>query len=254
MIYYFSGTGNSLHLASIISRSLEQDLCFIPDELSRMKESGDYKVEPGDYLGLVFPVHAWGPPKIVLDLIDKMVISDNKPYVFSIATCAEEEGRTTEIIKRHLLGKGLILASAFTVIMPNSYILGYDAEPKEIVEEKLKAADLKAMEIIRSLQNREVGVFDTKPGSMPLIRSGIVNTVFKSFGRSNKRFSADDNCDGCELCQKICPLHSISVTDRPTWSGDCTMCLACLNRCPTHAIQYVKKTEDRGRYVHPDLL
>jgi len=243
-----------LHLASIISRSLGQDLYFIPEELSRMRESDDYRVEPGAYLGLVFPVHAWGPPKIVLDLIDKIVLSDRKPYIFSIATCAEEEGRTTEIIRRHLEKKGLTLASAFTVIMPNSYILGYDAEPEDIVEEKLAAADLKIWDILKILDNKEAGVFDTIPGSMPLIRSGIVNRLFKGFARDNKRFTANDNCDGCGLCQEICPMHSISVTDKPIWSGDCTMCLACLNRCPTHAIQYGKKTEDRGRYVHPDLL
>lgn len=63
MIYYFSGTGNSLHLASIISRSLGQNLAFIPDELSRMKESNDYRIAPGNYLGLVYPVHAWGAQK-----------------------------------------------------------------------------------------------------------------------------------------------------------------------------------------------
>lgn len=254
MIYYFSGTGNSLHLASIISRHLGQELRFIPDELSRMKESNDYSIAPDNYLGLVFPVHAWGPPKIVLDFLDKIVLSDKKPYVFSVSTCAKEEGRTTEMMRKHLLRKGLTLASAFTVIMPNSYILGYDVESEEIIEKKLATADLKAQEILKILENGEVGLFDINPGSMPLIRSGIVNPIFKGFARDNKRFTVDDNCDGCGLCQEVCPLHSISVTDKPAWSGDCTMCLACLNRCPTHAIQYGKKTADRGRYVHPDLL
>ena len=62
-----------------------------------------------------------------------------------------------------------------------------------------------------------------------------------------------DACISCGLCEKICTSGCIEMAAGiPVWTQDkCNMCLACLNRCPATAIQYGKKTEKRGRYVHP---
>lgn len=253
MIFYFSGTGNSLHLAASISRYFNDELRFIPEELEK-KGSLEYLFEDGDILGFVYPVHAWGVPEIVLELIGRMEVLGSHPYVFSVSSCGQEEGWTTDNLKKHLERKGIHLSSGFTVKMPNSYILGYDVEPQGIIVEKLAAAEDKILQICRTIELREEGVFDLVKGSFPIVRSGLVHPIFNRFAMTNKSFFADEKCDGCRLCQDICPMHSIRVTDKPTWSGDCILCLGCLNRCPRQAIQYGKKTSSRGRYVHPDLL
>ncbi|WP_422486038.1 EFR1 family ferrodoxin [Gudongella sp. DL1XJH-153] len=253
MIFYFSGTGNSLHIASTISQYLHDNLFFIPEELEKRSEILEHHFDSDDYLGFVFPVHAWGPPKIVLDFVDKLKLSGHSPYVFSVVSCAQEEGKTSEIFKRHLEKNGIRLSSSFTVIMPNNYILGNDVESQEDINMKLLMADKKVAEIFSILESKEE-MFDLIPGKTPSLRTGIVNPFFRNFALNNKHFHVDENCDGCGICEKACPLHSIKVAAKPIWDGDCTMCLACINRCPTHAIQYDKKTADRGRYVHPDLL
>jgi len=254
MIFYFSGTGNSLHIATRISRSLGEGLISIPVEMNKNENTLSYNIKEGGYIGFVYPVHAWGPPKIVLDFIDKIQLSKGMPYVFSVATCGGEEGDTTKILKLHLAKKGIPLSSAFTIDMPNNYIIGSDVESKEKILEKLAAADKKTDEILRIIKNKEHDVFNLNPGSFPTLKTKVVNPFFKKYALDIKHFNVDDNCNGCGLCENVCPLNSIKVNGKPIWSGECSMCLACINRCPTHAIQYDKKTINKGRYVHPDLV
>lgn len=253
MIFCFSGTGNSRHVALEISRYLNDKLISIPDEINNKDGLISYNMDDESYLGFVYPVHAWGPPKIVLDFIDRLEIKGSPPYVFSVSTCGEEEGKTTQILKNYLEKKSLNLSSAFTIVMPNNYILSYDIEPDEDINKLLVASEEKIKEICQIIENKETNIYDLIPGSLSFPKSKIVNTFFKKYALDNKKFFADDKCNSCGLCEDICPVHSIKVNGKPTWQGDCTMCLACINRCPTQAIQYGKKTTSRGRYFHPDL-
>lgn len=253
MIFYFSGTGNSLHVAREISNYLGDKLIFIPDETSRSETTLNYDIKDGDYLGFVFPVHAWGPPMIVLEFINRLDLAGHIPYVFSVVTCGEEEGKTTDILRRSLEKKSLPLSSAFTLVMPNSYILSYDVESEEVIYSKLLSADEKIKDICKILENREVNRYQIISGSFTYPKSKVINNFFRKYALDNKHFNVDENCNGCGLCEEICPVHSIHVNGKPHWKGACTMCLACLNRCPTHAIQYDKKTVNKGRYVHPDI-
>ena len=55
-------------------------------------------------------------------------------------------------------------------------------------------------------------------------------------------------CIDCGLCEKVCPVGNITVTDRPVWGGNCTQCLACYHVCPVHAVEYGKMTGKKGQY------
>jgi len=253
LIFYFSGTGNSLYVAKKISEIQGESLVSIPRELERKNAVFEYEFVEKELLGFVFPVYAWGPPQIVVDFISKLRVSGGKPYVFSVCTCGDDEGYTTRMMQKALAKAGLSLDSAFTVIMPNTYIIGFDVDSKDVVSEKLRRAEEKLQTINAVISNREKGVFDLIPGRLPGLKSAIVNPLFNRFGRNTKRFYATDKCTGCGICAKVCPLHTITINDKPVWGKPCTQCLACIHRCPVHAIQYGKMTVRKGRYVHPDI-
>ena len=64
MIFYFSGTGNSLWTARQLSSALEEaEPVAVADELRRAGETGEceYSLKDGEPLILVFPVHSWIP-------------------------------------------------------------------------------------------------------------------------------------------------------------------------------------------------
>ncbi len=253
MIFYFSGTGNSLHVAKTIAEAQNEELIFIPKEFDDKDNTFNYQVKKDQVIALVFPVYAWGPPEMVTDFIKKMQISGEKPYLTLILTCGQDEGETTQFVKELLGEKGLKLDSAFTLTMPNNYIIGADVDSKEEIARKLELTDQKLIEINATIKNRVRGVFHTKPGTMAGLKSRLIHPFFTSQARGTKKFFATDACTRCGLCVEVCPVHTISLFDKPVWGDQCTRCLACINRCPEEAIQYGKGTKKRGRYVHPDL-
>ena len=47
----------------------------------------------------------------------------------------------------------------------------------------------------------------------------------------------EDKCIECMLCEKICPYHAISFTDKITFDPNkCFSCGLCISKCPTKAI------------------
>ena len=141
MIFYFTGTGNSLFFAKKLAEKLGENLLSIPEEMKHGLPEDGYPVMENETLGFVFPVYAWGPPKMVLEFISKLKMTGSKPFVFSLCTCGDEEGRTTDVLKKALLRRGFSLDSAFSVPMPNNYIIGYDVDSPDLVDAKYKNAE-----------------------------------------------------------------------------------------------------------------
>lgn len=253
MIFYFSGTGNSLHAARMISAAQGEELISIARELDKTDETLKYALKENGLLGFVYPVYAWAPPKIVLEFIDRLELSGSKPYVFSLCTCGGEEGGTTHVLLKALKKKGLVLDGAFALQMPSNYMVGFDVDTKEVETQKLRHADQLLTEINALLMIRQPGVFRNLPGKWPRLKTAVFNPLFNRFALNNDRFYATDACTGCGLCETVCPVHSITLKERPVWSKACTQCFACINRCPACAIQYGKGTVNKGRYQHPDL-
>ncbi|MFA6308947.1 MAG: EFR1 family ferrodoxin [Clostridia bacterium] len=257
MIFYFTGTGNSLHCAKVISDTQNEKLISIASEFdilnNKKANEFEYTLKDGELLGFVYPIYAWGPARIVIDFIEKLKINGGKPFVFSVSTCGSEEGQSTKTLKKALAKKGIMLNSAFSVVMPNNYVVGSNVYKKDKETKILGVAELELMEINEALTKRQDGVFKLKRGALPGLKTTMANTVFNNFGRTTEKFFADDNCTSCGLCERICPIHTIKVEGKPYWGKDCLQCLACINRCPEHAIQFGKSTASRGRYVHPDL-
>lgn len=219
------------------------------------KEPAERVYAPGEkeLIGFVYPIYAWGPPKIVLDFVRTMRVVGEKRYVFSLNTCGSEEGNATRVLQKALMKKGLTLASAFSVSMPSNYVVGEDVEPKTVQQEKLFHASQKLEKINTVLENRQAGIFELLQGSKAGLKTAVINPLFNGFARRTKPFFATDACIHCGLCEKICPVHTITLEQKPVWGNACTQCLGCINRCPAHAIQYGDATKGRGRYTHPDL-
>ncbi len=54
-----------------------------------------------------------------------------------------------------------------------------------------------------------------------------------------------DRCNGCNVCESVCPVLAISRVDRKAVVEEprCSGCAACEQRCPTYAITMVKRAE-----------
>jgi flavodoxin len=109
-IYYFSGTGNSLYVAKKIQEQLrDAELIQITS-----KEQDRRPSIASDVLGFVFPVYAWGPPKLVEEFI-KTAQFNAPDYLFAVATNAGGPGNTLKYTEKLFKKKGLNLHSASLV-------------------------------------------------------------------------------------------------------------------------------------------
>lgn len=55
----------------------------------------------------------------------------------------------------------------------------------------------------------------------------------------------EELCIGCKICEKVCPVYAIHVTDRKAHSDSdkCMACANCADRCPRYAIKMVERED-----------
>lgn len=254
MIFYFTGTGNSLQAAQNIAEHNGEALISVAEKINSGEQIFEYTLKDNEAVGFVFPVYAWGPPGMVLEFIDRLKFNNfNNQYIFSVATCGENIGNTMKLLESRLARKGIKLTSGFSIKMPNNYIIIGDVDSKEAEKEKLIAAEKTLRDINRSVEKRENGVFRIEKGFLPGLLTAVVNPLFNKSALGTKNFHAEDTCTGCGLCEKVCNTKTIKVDKKPQWGGKCTQCLACINYCPVRAIQYGKGTVKKRRYTNPNV-
>lgn len=241
MIFYFSGTGNSKWVAQEIAKLTDDET----QNIASFAQDGPNSVFLGDgaRVGIVFPIYAWGAPLIVERFCKQLKLPEHA-YAYALCTCGDEAG-----LGMRRLQKVFAFHSAFSVTMPNNYIVGFDTDSSDLEEKKISDAREKLADVARVINARE-SVYDVREGVGAGMKTALVFPLFNTFGRATKHFSVDQNCNGCGLCARICPIGAIKMeTGHPVWlKKHCTQCLGCIHRCPQRAIQHGAATAKRGRY------
>lgn len=251
-IFWFSGTGSSYWVAKKIHEA-QEDSELIPIHSYDTQESVN-----ADVIGVVFPVYAWGPPKMARRFI-KNIKANQDAYIFIVLTYAEDCGSTTNKVRRMLKKNGLSLAASYGVRMPNNYPPLYK-ESDTLITNIYKNADDKIREIIAKIKEKLHGNYEYATFSKKVMGALFYSVFLAFFNLLDRLFKVDDKCNGCGICEKICPSKNISIKDsKVVWHHNCEQCFACFHWCPKKAIQFGKKTSVQQRYhfrdvSHKDLL
>lgn len=255
MIFYFTGTGNSLQVAKLLANEQKEVLYSVSSLMNQGIPQTEFTLKEDEKIGFIFPVYAFGPPKIILDFINNLKLKNHKDhYIFAVATCGENIGCTMEILKKNLEKAFLPLHSAFSVIMPNNYVfLGMDVDPISEEERKLLELETVVNKINTILHEKQRDVLLIVRGPIPNIITRGIYYLFVKSKVNTKKFYAKDNCISCGICEKVCNTRTIKVKDKPIWGGECMQCTACINLCPVRAIEYGKTSPKRDRYKNPTI-
>lgn len=250
-IYYFSATGNSLHVARTIGDQLGETKI-----INIVKQNGFDTVEDkNDTIGFVFPVFYLNMPVILQEFVRKLKL-DPKAYVFGIATCGGMSGNSLHMLDKLLRENRGHLSAGFTLKMVDNAYIGIDlVTPQEERDQAYTASEDDLMKIIEILKKREIGEPKFNYSIASSLMGGMSSTFAADLYKLPRRFNATDKCNGCGICEKICPVGNVKQVDKKvTWGNNCTHCLACFHWCPQTAIEIGKKSAKIARYHHPDVM
>ena len=244
MILYFTGTGNSRHIARLISKEIDDEIISI-NEL--IKSGSNNEIRSDKPFVIIAPTYAWRIPMVVEKFIKNTNLSGNKKVYF-ILTCGADTGDATSFLKDISKEKGLEFMGLRALVMPDNYIVMYSTPSDEENERRIKNAEEEVNKIVkyivsgRKFEEHKTTIIDR-------MKSNSINKMFYKIYVKAKGFHTTDKCISCGKCEGLCPLNNIILVDgKPKWGENCTHCMACICGCPTYAIEYKNKTKNRIRY------
>jgi ferredoxin/flavodoxin len=248
VIYYFTGTGNSLYTAKKIGAAL--NLQILPAESSLTAQN----TQGCEVVGFVFPVYCMTVPPIIAKLIEQTSIAGN-PYLFAVATCNAVPGNTLYDIRSLLEKKGKKLNAGFNLVMPgNSMTLVDLTQPEAERDARLENAEMEIEKITASICRHEdnSGLISRRTKDR-IVGSIMFSVSSRIFGHS-RLFTCTDACTKCGLCARICPSGNITVGSEITRGQNCLWCFGCFHLCPHKAIETGRPSRiNKLRYRHPGV-
>jgi len=243
IVFYFSGTGNCLKVAKDIAQELENS------EIVSMAKSFNF-TQQYDRIGFVYPTYFWGLPKKVIEFIENINLENNKgAYFYAITTYGGSAGNAIYqlyelMLKRH----GIKLHYGQKLQMFSNYVIMYEMSEK--IDEITQKSHEKLIPIINSIKMKK----NNRVNKFTKICEFINKDFIKKVSNMDKDYTVNDNCTGCTICEKVCPVKNIEMANnKPRYKHHCENCLACIQFCPQKAINYKDATQNRRRYTHPAI-
>ncbi len=233
LIAYFSGTGNTAYVASLLGQRLSSSFEVVLREMTEVTEDD---VGKADCLGLGFPVHAFNAPEVFYRWVKGLKNVRGKK-VFAFSTSGEglrQNDVPFSYLAALLKRKGAVLISARRYVMPYDIIFR--------VEEAMASTMVRYAGLLSAYQAAEIARMEEFAVPRNTLRR-IVSFLFRiewPYARfQGKRMKVDENgCSRCGLCASNCPVGNIRLEEgKVVFSRKCTMCMRCVMNCPRDCIR-----------------
>lgn len=266
-ILYFSGTGNTdyvahylaHHLAHIPVPSLEIDVR--PIEWQPANQLDDF-----DLIAVGFPVYAANSPGLCQDYVDALLPGEGRG-AFVFCTKGAYAGGAVQRTLQRLAARSYVPLGGGSVIMPGTDGLSMIARESWLARKALEKDYEHLQDANRLLEDmaatieKLAGGLSTEALRLPLpprAREAWPDRLWAwsyklAEGYARDRLYAGQECAACGLCERICPVQNVELSNgHPQFADHCMLCLRCLHACPQEAIQVGRLTVGKFRWRGPN--
>ena len=230
--YCFTGTGNTL----LVARKMAETFSDIGIKVSfqHMEATDPAKIDLSHTLGLAFPVACQSTYLLVWDFIRALPECDGTD-AFMVDTLQSFSGAVVGPLKKLLKKKGYRPIGAKEIVMPGNWF------PKKLNGEK------NAEKVTKGLGKAAVFAQKIADGTsrwrrVPVLSDGFYwicsrPKTWEMMAEAGEKFTVDvEKCNGCDICEKLCPVGNVTAGEPPSFGGSCQQCMRCISFCPSEAI------------------
>lgn len=224
MIFYFTGTGNSLYAA----RCLDSEAISIPQIIDR----SDLHFS-AERIGIAAPIYGHEMPQMVKDFIRRADFETD--YMYLILTYGNRHANAVELAEDFFLTAEKRIDYIHTVLMVDNFLPAFDMSLQIAVN---KHVEEQLAQIRRDIRAKKRAV-ETVTDMDRRAHADYVKNVRGKPATVWADFEFSELCIGCGLCTKVCPAGCIHIEGkRAVRSGEnCQACMACVHVCPETAIR-----------------
>lgn len=242
MLFYFTGTGNSLYVA----RRIENEPVSIPQVMK-----GERLEFTDDAIGIVAPVYGHEVPAMVKDFLKRAVFHTD--YFYMILTYGNRHGGAAELAKKLCDECGVSVDYINVILMVDNWLPNFDMDEQKAMDKKVEQ---QIDSIVADLKGRKKMISPVTDVDRAAHRQFLDRMSEMPADAWQHLIEVKDGCIGCGICQKVCPSASIVVEDGKArfTPGKCQTCLACIHACPQKAIGLtVPEKNPQARYRTPHV-
>ena len=241
MVFYFTGTGNSLYIA----KQLEERPVSIPQAMKL--EMLEFTAER---IGIVAPIYGHEMPQMVKDFLKKATFHTG--YFYILLTYGNRHGGAAELAKQVCDECGVKVNYINVIQMVDNWLPSFDMNEQKAIDKHIPQ---QLAPILADLNAKKNAISPVTDADRAAHRQFLVRTSQMPADAWQHLLKISDACIGCGICEKVCPSGSIRVENGKAvhHAGNCQTCLACAHACPQKAIGLVlpeKNPNARYRNEH----